>query len=77
MRLGRVAVLKEFRGLGLGNVIVAELLRQAQSKSGCRQILIHAQRQVEDWYAAMGFVAFGDEFIEAGIVHREMVYVLK
>ncbi len=77
MRLGRVAVLKEFRGLGLGNVIVAELLRQAQSKSGCRQILIHAQRQVEDWYAAMGFVAFGDEFIEAGIVHREMVYVLR
>ncbi len=77
IRLGRVAVLKAFRGRGLGNLIVTELLRQAQSKAGCRQVLIHAQKQVEDWYAAMGFVAFGAEFVEAGIVHREMVYVLK
>ena len=77
MRLGRVAVLKEFRRRGLGNLIVAELLRQAQSRAGCRQVLIHAQKQVETWYASMGFVAFGDEFIEAGIAHREMVYPLK
>ena len=72
MRLGRVAVLKEFRRRGLGNLIVAELLRQAQSRAGCRQVLIHAQKQVETWYASMGFVAFGDEFIEAGIAHRAM-----
>lgn len=77
MRLGRVAVLKEFRGRGLGNLIVAELLRQAKNTADCGQVLIHAQKQVEAWYAAMGFVAFGDEFIEAGIVHREMVYALK
>ena len=77
MRLGRVAVLKEFRGRGLGNLIVAELLRQAENTAGCRQVLIHAQKQVEPWYAAMGFVAFGDEFVEAGIVHREMIYALK
>lgn len=77
MRLGRVAVLKEFRRRGLGNLIVAELLRQAQNRAGCRQVLIHAQKQVEAWYASMGFVAFGDEFIEAGILHCEMFYPLK
>lgn len=72
-RLGRVAVLPEFRGLGLGRAIIDELLGKIKADGGFKRVLIHAQKTVVGLYAAAGFKPFGDEFFEAGIVHQEMV----
>lgn len=73
-RLGRVAVLKEYRGLGLGKLVIEELLRIVGKNTSYRQVVIHAQKAVVDLYAGLGFRPVGAEFVEAGIVHQEMVF---
>lgn len=76
-RLGRVAVLKEYRGLKFGQVIIARLLEEIRKRQQFNRVLIHAQSAVVDFYARFGFKKLGDEFFEAGIAHYEMIYQLK
>ncbi len=77
LRLGRVAVLQEYRGLGLGRRVVLELLRLARETSAGHEILIHAQQHLAGWYESLGFKARGEEFMEAGIRHQEMLLRLE
>lgn len=74
-RLGRVAVLKEFRGRGLGARVCQTLLEIAREE-GFTRVLLHAQLSVEAMYEKMGFARSGDEFEEAGISHVEMILAL-
>ncbi|PKL45426.1 MAG: GNAT family N-acetyltransferase [Candidatus Riflebacteria bacterium HGW-Riflebacteria-1] len=76
-RLGRVAVLKEYRGLRFGQVIIARLLEEIKKRQQFSQVLIHAQSAVVDLYARFGFKRVGEQFFEAGIAHYEMVYQLQ
>ena len=71
-KIGRVAVLKEARGCGLGRDLVlfaGEELR----RRGARQATLGAQTHALGFYEALGFTAVGPEFLDAGIQHREMV----
>ncbi|MFZ5950291.1 MAG: GNAT family N-acetyltransferase [Candidatus Rifleibacteriota bacterium] len=74
-RLGRVAVLREFRGLGAGLAVCKSLISMAE-KLKSHKILIHAQVSVEGLYRRLGFERIGEEFLEAGIRHVEMVLEL-
>lgn len=71
-RIGRMAVLGPFRGRGVGSAILRLLLEAARER-GYPEVRLHAQTHALRFYAKYGFVAEGDEFIEAGIPHREMV----
>lgn len=70
-KIGRVALLKAYRGLGLGLKICQELLESAREQ-GIHYVTLHAQIEAKDFYIKMGFVPIGNEFIEAGIRHIEM-----
>ncbi|MCL1843572.1 MAG: GNAT family N-acetyltransferase [Defluviitaleaceae bacterium] len=70
-KIGRVATLKTHRGIGLGKSIVQTLIGACVAMGGHRQI-IHAQTVAQGFYEKLGFVAFGDEFDEAGIPHIAM-----
>ncbi|MES2424140.1 MAG: YbgC/FadM family acyl-CoA thioesterase [Pseudomonadota bacterium] len=70
-RLGRMAVLREVRGAGVGHQVLLAL-RSLACARGDRQIVIHAQRSAERFYRQAGFVAQGEGFLEAGIDHVEM-----
>ena len=70
-RIGRVAVLREARGLGLGRAIVQRLVYEA-IRLGLRRVCLHAQEQAIGFYEALGFVAEGPAFDEAEIPHRFM-----
>lgn len=70
-KIGRVAVHREWRGRGVGDAIMRVLLEQAQAL-GYPQILLHAQVDAIPFYEKLGFVSEGDEFVEAGIRHRNM-----
>lgn len=70
-KIGRMAVLREWRGRGLGQAILDELVRAA-ADSGLTTVYLHAQTHAMPFYERAGFVAEGPEFDEAGIPHRLM-----
>ena len=70
-QLGRMAVLKDFRQLGIGSQLLITALEYAK-KSGFERIYLHAQTQVIDFYRQFGFITEGKEFMDAGIPHRAM-----
>lgn len=70
-RIGRLAVLKRFRGQKLGDLAIRLLLYKAFS-SGAQSIKISAQTYILPLYRKFGFKEFGEEYIEAGIPHMAM-----
>jgi predicted GNAT family N-acyltransferase len=70
-KLERFAVLKEFRGRGVGRALVATVLNDLPADAD--YIYLNAQLDAMGLYAKFGFVAEGDQFEEAGIQHFKMV----
>jgi predicted GNAT family N-acyltransferase len=69
--IGRMAVLAPWRRQGLGALILERLVACAAER-GDTGVELSAQSYVCDFYAAHGFVAEGDEFLDVGIPHRRM-----
>ncbi|WP_136253864.1 GNAT family N-acetyltransferase [Onishia niordana] len=69
--VGRVAVLAEARGLGIGVALMHASIEAARSH-GHAHVELAAQTHALPFYERLGFVAFGDEFLDAGIPHRNM-----
>jgi len=70
-RIGRMAVLREFRGLGVGREILLALVEMGQNFA-VHRLCLSAQCHAIPFYERMGFVAQGDIYEEAGIPHRWM-----
>ena len=66
--IGRVAVLKEWRGKGVGSALL-DLLLVIANKMGYDEVRLHAQTRVLDFYVRRGFAPQGESFMEAGIPH--------
>lgn len=69
--IGRMAVLKEWRGRGIGALMLEDLMEHAKER-GDREIHLSAQVHALPFYLAHGFVPEGDEYLEAGIRHQAM-----
>jgi predicted GNAT family N-acyltransferase len=69
--IGRMAVLKAWRGRGIGGQILARLMERAAAR-GDREVVLSAQVHATPFYRAHGFVEEGAEYLEAGIAHRTM-----
>jgi len=70
-KIGRVAVLKQYRGAGVGSLLMHYLVTLA-GESGVREVYLNAQTAALKFYEGLGFRAEGPEFDEAGIPHRRM-----
>jgi predicted GNAT family N-acyltransferase len=70
-KIGRVAVLREYRGRGVGLALMRFALDQAR-EMGLTQAILDAQVTVIPFYEKLGFVAEGPVFDDAGIDHRRM-----
>ena len=70
-QIGRVAVLVEWRGKGVGRALL-ELLLVIANKMGNEEVRLHAQTRVVNFYKKRGFTKRGKEFMEAGIPHIAM-----
>lgn len=70
--VGRMAVLKEWRGMGIGRALILCLLEEAK-KRGVIRLALHAQTHARGFYERFGFSTEGDEFAEAGIPHVKMI----
>ncbi|MEU1347011.1 GNAT family N-acetyltransferase [Streptomyces sp. NPDC005786] len=69
--LGRLAVTKEARGLGVGAALV-RAIEDAARGLGLAAVDLHAQTHALGFYERLGYVAYGPEFPDAGIPHRAM-----
>ena len=69
--IGRIAVLKDWRGRGIGGLMLTRLVERAKER-GDREVVLSAQIHAVPFYRAHGFVTEGDEYMEAGIRHQEM-----
>ena len=70
-QIGRMAVLREFRGGGIGSLLMTAALAEATGQN-FETVFLHAQCHAEAFYTRFGFVACGDIFDEAGIEHVRM-----
>lgn len=70
-KLERFAVLKKFRGMGVGYELVKTVL--ADLPADASYIYMHAQLPAISLYEKFNFEKVGPEFEEAGIRHYKMV----
>ena len=68
VKVGRVAVAKSHRGLGLGS----QMMRAVGEFLGLRSAKLHAQCHLEHWYESLGWRRNGDNFDIVGISHVRM-----
>ncbi|MBW3567318.1 MAG: GNAT family N-acetyltransferase [Proteobacteria bacterium] len=70
-KIGRMAVVKEWRGKGVGAAILELLMNEARER-GHASVKLAAQVHAMPFYERFGFRAYGDEFMDAGIPHYWM-----
>ncbi|MFC9705457.1 GNAT family N-acetyltransferase [Streptomyces sp. NPDC056943] len=69
--LGRLAVAKAARGLGVGAALVRGI-EDAARELGLAAVDLHAQTHALGFYERLGYEAYGPEFPDAGMPHRAM-----
>jgi predicted GNAT family N-acyltransferase len=70
-KIGRMAVLRDYRLLGLGSAVLQMLENEARLL-GAESAVLHAQLQAAEFYATHGYQPEGETFDEAGIEHVRM-----
>ncbi len=70
-KVGRMAVLKAWRGMGVGSAVL-HALTCAAGEAGIAEIILDAQIHAISFYQKQGYQPFGEEFMDAGIPHIKM-----
>jgi predicted GNAT family N-acyltransferase len=70
-KIGRMAVLKEWRGKGVGEALLQALIDEAR-RLGWNEVSLHAQASAIGFYEKFAFQPEGERFQEAGIEHQAM-----
>lgn len=74
-KIGRVALLPEERGTGAGAALMRAALDELRAR-GVRTAKLGAQTYAIGFYEKLGFAAYGPEYDDAGIPHRDMSLAL-
>ena len=69
--IGRMAVLKHWRGAGVGTAILSRLIEIGKAE-GADKFELSAQMSAIPFYQKLGFSASGDIYLDADIKHRKM-----
>ncbi len=70
-KIGRIALLKEYRGRGYGAAIVRFAVENV-FEQGESFVLVDAQSYAVPFYEKLGFKVTGNEFIDRGLPHIPM-----
>lgn len=71
--IGRVITAPEARGTGIGRALMAEGMAGCERLWPGRDVRISAQAHLERFYNGFGFVRVGDDYLEDGIPHVQML----
>ncbi len=72
-RIGRVAIHGDYRGQGMGRIIMDASLAEIKKRFGDVAVTLSAQAHLQDFYVKNGFVAQGEPYEEDGVPHIEMI----
>jgi len=75
-KIGRVCVLPEARGAGLGAALIRAAVAEFAAMPGLTRAKLGAQVHALGFYQRLGFTAVGPVYMDAGIEHRDMVLPL-
>ena len=70
--IGRVAIAADHRGGGLGRRLMGAALGYLEAHAPGRPVRLGAQRQLEGFYASLGFARTSDVYDDGGIPHVDM-----
>ncbi|UYZ82973.1 GNAT family N-acetyltransferase [Entomomonas sp. E2T0] len=74
-RISRVAVLKDWRGLSIGDELLQAAIEEAKQQN-FKKLTLTAQTHATKFYKRFGFEIVSDEFLEVGIPHVEMLLAI-
>ncbi|MFN4130031.1 MAG: GNAT family N-acetyltransferase [Paracoccaceae bacterium] len=75
-KIGRVCVLHQARGTGLGAALMQAAITELRRRPGIIRAKLGAQTHALGFYERLGFIAEGPIYDDAGIPHRDMVLAL-
>ena len=70
--IGRVSVLRDWRGLHVGDSLLRKAIAEAE-RAGLHQQMLSAQVHATAFYERHGFKIVSGEYLDAGIPHVDMV----
>ncbi len=71
-KIQRMCVTKDHRGHGIGANIINFIVTHVTNTTRCTSIRLSAQIQALEFYRALGFVEYGNAYLDAGIKHKNM-----
>lgn len=71
--IGRIAILPEHRGAGLGDQLMRAIIEHAQAQ-GMNELLLSAQTHAIAFYQRLGFSVCSEVYLDAGIDHQDMCW---
>ena len=72
-KIGRIAILKEYRGQHLGDMLVKALVQKALTK-GAKTVFVDSQLHAVAFYEKIGFAICGEQIVDRGLPHIPMMY---
>ncbi|MFZ4124749.1 MAG: GNAT family N-acetyltransferase [Rickettsiales bacterium] len=72
VKIERVAIRKPHRAKGLGKALMEHIIAHIRKESKAGKMVLAAQEQAIPFYTSLKFKIIGDEYLEAGIPHRDM-----
>lgn len=73
VKIERVAVLKDYRSRGIGGILMKYILQELGKTGDIQLFKLSSQAQAVPFYERLGFKRRGDEYMDAGIPHYDMV----
>lgn len=74
-KIGRMCILKEYRNKGIGSKLLSVIIEDSK-RNNIDYLYLNAQINAMQFYEKNGFIVDGQEFMDAGIPHKQMVRVL-
>ncbi|PCK33329.1 GNAT family N-acetyltransferase [Pseudoalteromonas piscicida] len=71
--IGRVIVSPKLRGKGIAHELMTRAITCCESKIPHQRLIISAQCYLDKFYSSLGFIKQGEEYLEDGIPHQDML----
>lgn len=75
VKIERVVLAAQARGLGLGKSLIVTMLQDIHLEYPVAKITLSSQIDASEFYQRLGFVEFGEVYDDGGILHVGMVYM--